>query len=107
MRIRPLGLDYEFGGSGFSSRSRGAASSNRVAERAELPGALLSASARERVEWICQLDVEEPGAADHRLPPCARQGAGDSTRPEIDVAKRFLRDGAFEADVRDCHPASR
>jgi hypothetical protein len=92
---------------GCGSRSRGAASSNRVAERAEFPGALLSASARERIEWICQLDVNEPGAADHRFPPCARQGAGDSTSPEIDVAKRFLRDGPLEADVRDCHPASR
>ena len=90
-----------------SRRSLGAAGSNRVAEGAELPSALLSACSRKCVERISQLDVDEPGATDHRLPPCARQGAGDSTRPEIDVTKRLLRDRALKADVRHRHSASR
>jgi len=58
----------------------------------------------ERVERIGQLNVDEPGAADHCLPPCAPQGAGDSTSPEIDVTKRLLWDGALEADIRHRHP---
>jgi len=90
-----------------SSRSRGTVGSNRVAEGAELAGALFSASACERVERIGQLNVDEPGAAYHCLPPCARQGARDSTSPEIDVTKRLLWDGALEADIRHRHPGSR
>src|SRR5207244_11924748 len=89
-----------------SSRSCGTAGSNRIAEGAELPSALLSACSRECVERIRQLDVDQARAADHRLPPRARQGAGDSTRPEIDVTKRLLRDTALKADVRYRHPAS-
>src|SRR4029077_7947005 len=93
--------------SACNSRSQRAAGSNRVAEGAKLPSALLATRAGKRVEGISQLDVDEPGSADHRLPPCARQGAGDSTGPEIDVMKRLLRDGALEADVSHRHPAAR
>src|SRR4029077_3855141 len=93
--------------SACNSRSQRAPGSNRVAEGPKLPSALLATRAGKRVEGISQLDVDEPGAADHRLPPCARQGAGDSTGPEIDITKRLLRDGALKANVRNCHTASR
>jgi len=77
---------------------------NRIAQGAELPSAFLSAGARERVEWIGQLDVDQPGTADHRLPPCTRQGTRDSTGPEIDVMERLLRDRTLKTDVRNRHP---
>ena len=73
------------------SLSPGLVRSNRVPERAELSSALLSASAGEGVKRIGELDVDESRAADHRLPPCTRQGTGDSTRPEIDIAEGVLR----------------
>ena len=63
--------------------------SNRIAECPEFSRARFSAGAREGVDRICQLDVDETCSSDHRLPPCARQGTCDSTSPEIDVAKRF------------------
>src|SRR6266852_5092650 len=50
---------------------------------------------------------DESCAADHRLPPCARQGTCDSTSPEIDVAKGFLGYWALQTDISHGHPASR
>ena len=81
--------------------------SNRIAERPEFARALLSASARESVERVGDLDVNEACTRDHRLPPRTRQGACDSTSPEIDVSQGFLGNGAFKADISHCHAAAR
>ena len=80
------------------------AGSNRITQRPELPSTLLSPCAGERVDRISQFDIGQSGTTDHRLPPCARQGTSDSTGPEVDIAKGFLRDGTFQADVRDGEP---
>ena len=61
------------------------ARSNRIAQCSELPRARLSAGTGKGVDRIRQLDIHQPGGADHRLPPCTRQGAGDSTSPQINV----------------------
>jgi len=81
--------------------------SNRIAERPEFARALLSASARESVERVGDLDVNEACTRDHRLPPRTRQGACDSTSPEIDVAQSLLRHGALNTDVRHRHAPAR
>jgi hypothetical protein len=83
------------------------AGSNRVTQSSELPSACLTACTREGVDWIRQLDVEKAGAGDHRLPPCTRQGTGDSTSPEIDIAEGLLRNGTFKADISHRHSAAR
>src|SRR5438046_2730939 len=56
---------------GWLSRLAG---SNRVTKSSELSGSAFAASPGERVDRVGQLDVNEPGARDHCLPPCARQG---------------------------------
>ena len=80
--------------------------SDRIAKCPKLPRARFSAGAGEGVDRICQLGIDEARSPDHCFPACARQGAGDSTCPEVDVAKRLLRHGPFETDVRDGHAAS-
>ena len=90
-----------------ASYSKRLSRSNRVPEGAELPSALFTTCAGERVEWIRQLDIDESRASDDRLPPCARQGAGDSTGPQVNVAEGFLRNRALQADIGHCHPAAR
>src|SRR6266540_5030473 len=85
---------------------RGLSGSSRVAKGSVLPGAPLAGGARKRVDGVGQLDVNEPGAADHGLPPCARQGTGNSTRPQVDIAEGLLGDWTLEANVSDRHPAT-
>src|SRR5256886_14582447 len=83
------------------------AGSNRITQRPELSSTLLSPSASEGVDRISEFDLDQPSAADHRLPPCARQGTGDSTGPEVDVAKGFLWYRPLKADIRNGHTAFR
>src|SRR5439155_21420683 len=83
------------------------AGSNRITQRPELSSTLLSPSASEGVDRISEFDLDQPSAADHRLPPCARQGTGDSTGPEVDVAKGFLWYRPLKTDIRNGHTALR
>src|SRR5437867_5216801 len=79
-----------------SSRSP---SPDRVAVGPELPRLVLTAGTAEGVHDRAELHVGEAGPHHHRLPPCTRQGTGDSAGPQVDVSKGRLWDGFLHADV--------
>jgi len=82
------------------------AGSNRITVCPKLSCFIFSAGAGEGVDTRTELYVNEPSASDHRIPSCARQGTGNSTGPEIDVAERALRNRLLDTHVGNHHPAT-
>jgi hypothetical protein len=64
----------------------GFAGADGIALGAELAGAGLAAGAGEGVDRRAILDIDQADTSDDRLPPCARQGTGNSPGPQVDVA---------------------
>jgi hypothetical protein len=83
------------------------ASTDRVPTRAELAGLLLADSTAEGIDLPRELYFDQTGTVDHRLPPCARQGTGDSAGPQVDVLERSLWDRFLDADISNRHPPTR
>jgi hypothetical protein len=91
-------------GWGFSwSRLPG---TDRIAVRPELSGFRLTGGPAEGIHDGAVLNFDQTRAFDDRRPPCARQGPGDSARPEVDVAQGRFRHGSLHADVGDLGPPS-
>ncbi len=79
---------------------------DRVSTRAEPTRLLLTAGATEGVDLTCKLYSDQTCTADHGLPPCTRQGTGDSAGPEVDVLERAFWHRLLYADVGDRHAAA-
>lgn len=84
----------------LSSRSSGP---DRVAAGAEPMGTLFTAGSRERIDRVCELHVYQTSSSNHRIPPCTRQGSGNSTGPQVDVFERVGGHGLLDAHVGDRH----
>jgi len=80
---------------------------DRITGGPELASLLLAAGTGEGIDLSSQLYLDETRSADNRLPPCTRQGTGDSACPEIDVLERSCGDGFLDTDVGDRHTAAR
>ncbi len=61
--------------------SAGLARKERVAVHLEHPRLFLTARTPKSVAQRTNLDVDETGLLENSLPACARQAAGDSSRP--------------------------
>src|SRR5215211_8654963 len=91
------------GASGMRLGGGGLAGPDGVALGAVLAGAGLAAGAGEGVDRWAVLHLDQADAFDDRLPPCARQGTGNSPGPQVDVAQGALGHGTLDADVSDAH----
>src|SRR5829696_7606686 len=91
------------GASGMRLGGGGLAGPDGVALGAVLAGAGLAAGAGEGVDRWAVLHLDQADAFDDRLPPCARQGTGNSPGPQVDVAQGALGHGTLDADVGDAH----
>jgi hypothetical protein len=78
-----------------------------VAPGAVLAGLALPAGAGEGVHRWAEFDLDQADAADDRLPPCARQGPGNSSGPQVDVLECPLRHRALHTDVGHPHASTR
>jgi hypothetical protein len=67
----------------------------------EGPGVALAGSSRIGVDRLPEPQVRQADTLHHRLPPCTRQGTGDSALPQVDVAFGLVGDLDLHADVRD------
>ena len=82
----------------------GLASEERVAVHLEVTSLALSERATEGVDRWSDLDVNETGVFEHRLPTRTGQPAGNSAGPEIDVSQRLGWYGATIGDVSELQP---
>ena len=71
----------------------------RITVHFKQPRHFLTACTPEGVARRSNLDVDETGLLENPLPACARQAAGDSSRPEIDVSHCRLRNGFAVCDI--------
>ena len=62
-----------------------------VAEHFEQPRLALAASAAEGVNRRADPDIDETALLKHMPPACARQAAGNSIGPQLDIAQRPRR----------------
>lgn len=79
--------------------SAGLACKERITVHFKQPRLFLTACTPEGVARRSNLDVDETGLLENPLPACARQAAGDSSRPEIDVSHCRIRDGFAVCDI--------
>ena len=91
---------------GTGSESGRLVGAERVPPRSEDPGVLLATRSRIGVDARAELEVDKPHTTDDRLPPCARQGTGDSAGPEVDIPLRLFRDWLVDAYVGDLDAAA-
>ena len=82
----------------------GLASEERVAVHLEVTSLALSERATEGVDRWSDLDVNETGVFEHRLPTRTGQPSGNSAGPEIDVSQRLGWYGATIGDVSELQP---
>ncbi len=87
--------------------SAGLAGNERIAVHLERPRSLLTACAAEGVAGGPNLDVDKTRLLEHPLPACARQAAGNSCGPKIDVADSRLGHGLGISDVSELQPSAR
>jgi len=78
-----------------------------MAEHAELAGVALARSSGVGIDLRPELQAFEADSMDDCLPPCARQGTGNSTGPEIDIPLGSLGHLPFDAYVTDLNATSR
>ena len=69
-------------------------------------GVAFACRAAEGVGRIADGHASEPAIFEHCLPTRTGQPAGDSTRPQVNVAHCFKRYGTTVGDVRELHPAA-
>lgn len=83
------------------------ATKKRIAVHLELTGLLFTAGTSKRVTGRPNLDVDKSGLLEHSLPARARQAAGNSSRPQVNVADRRLRYGFPVCDISELQPSAR
>ena len=79
----------------------------RISEDLELSCFLLTACTPEGVDRRSDPDVDEPDVFKHFLPGCARQTAGNSSGPKIDVLNRRLGHRLAVGDIRELKTSAR
>src|SRR5215207_8853365 len=77
-----------------------------VARHVIRAGVRLAAGAAERVDGRSDADVGESRFFEHLLPALTGRPSGNSTGPQIDVAKRVGRNGSTVGDVGELQHTS-
>ena len=79
----------------------------RVAEDLEQPRLALPASSPEGVDRRADFDLNETAFFQYLLPACARQAAGNSIGPQVDIADSRLRYDPAGGDVGELQSSAR
>ena len=73
----------------------------RVAENPERTSVAFTARATEGVHGWSDLNVDKTRLLNHRFPAFARNATSDSSRPQVDIFRRFFRHRIGVGDVAE------